>query len=95
MDSCIFVHGLGGHALDSFSSVTGTYVWPRDLLPNQYPQLRVWTYGYTPSSLDADSIKDYFEDAETFRRHLRLLRRNVKVKFAKSGLSELDGNNES
>ena len=77
--SCIAIHGWAGHALGSFRSPSSTYVWLRDALPEHCPRLRVWTYGYASGLTDPDSIEDVFEYAETFRRHLRILRQKTKV----------------
>ena len=49
-------------------------MWLRDSLPQHFPQLRVWIYGYESSLRDPDSLADVDEYAENFRWHLRDLR---------------------
>ena len=54
-------------------------MWLRDSLPKQFPRLRTWIYGYDSSLDDPNSIADVYEYAENFRRHLRILRKKLKV----------------
>ena len=77
--SCVVIHGWAGHALGSFKSPRPPYVWLRDSLPNDCPQLRIWTYGYRSVLTDQKSIADVFEYAKTFEQQLRILRQKSKV----------------
>ena len=79
--SCVVIHGWSGHALGSFKSARPPYVWLRDSLPNDCPQLRIWTYGYRSVLTDQESIADVFEYAKTFKQHLRSLRQKTKVRI--------------
>ncbi|KAF2655410.1 hypothetical protein K491DRAFT_778721 [Lophiostoma macrostomum CBS 122681] len=72
---CVLIHGLGGHAIASFTDDTTGFMWPRDKLPQAYPALQVWTYGYSSSLLDEDSNSNVYEWAESFKLHLRIHRR--------------------
>lgn len=79
--SCIIVHGWGGHALGSFKAHSwGPYIWIRDSLPAEFPQLRVWTYGYASKLLNADSVVDVDEWSLSFWRSIRRTRRMMLVR---------------
>jgi alpha-beta hydrolase superfamily lysophospholipase len=54
-------------------------MWLRDSVPVDFPQLRVWLYGYDSSLTDTDSVEDFYEYAQTLRRLLRGLRRKTKL----------------
>ena len=57
----IFVHGLDGHFLRTWTHENGT-CWARDLLPSELPGSRIFSYGY-PSKVMANKsdagIRDY------------------------------------
>jgi hypothetical protein len=57
----------------------GGFIWIRDALPRDAPQLRVWTYGYDSRLRDEETIADVYEWAEGFRLNLRVLMRHIKV----------------
>jgi hypothetical protein len=42
---CVAIHGWGGHAFGSFRAKGSLYMWLRDSIPEQFPQLRIWIYG--------------------------------------------------
>jgi hypothetical protein len=46
----VFVHGLGGHPVETWS--TRDVYWPRDLLSPGVPNIRIITFGY-----DANATK--------------------------------------
>ena len=79
--SCVVIHGWAGHAFGSFKSPRPPYVWLRDSLPDDCPQLRIWTYGYRSVLTDQKSIADVFEYAKSFKQQLRTLRQKTKVSF--------------
>ena len=53
--SIVLVHGINGHRVDTWKANNGI-VWPRDLLPNVFPNIRVMTFGYHGTYNDAMSI---------------------------------------
>lgn len=70
---------MGGHALGSFKDPNSSYVWMRDSLGKQLPQLRIWTYGYKSKQKDENLISDVFECGEPLRMDLRVLRKQSQV----------------
>jgi len=72
--SCVAIHGWGSHPLGGFKAHNDTYVWLRDSLAKDLPQLRVFMYGYTCDLTTADSISGVDDYADTFRRLLRDMR---------------------
>jgi len=57
----VVITGLGGHAMGSFRSTDGTFVWLRDALPKTLPKARILTYGYDTALLrnkSKESIRD-------------------------------------
>ncbi|KAI9799050.1 MAG: hypothetical protein M1833_004244 [Piccolia ochrophora] len=75
--SCVAIHGWGGHAFGSYRATGASYMWLRDSLPKHFPKLRVWIYGYESNLSDSHSTSNVYEDAENFRRALRILRRKI------------------
>jgi hypothetical protein len=80
----IAVTGLGGHALGSFRSSDGKYVWLRDDLPRSLPKARILTYGYDTTlraSRNKQSIrglaKVFLDTVASFRRATDTQRRPV------------------
>ncbi|KNG89709.1 LipA and NB-ARC domain protein [Aspergillus nomiae NRRL 13137] len=64
----VFVHGLNprgrtDHAFETWTHQNGTF-WPRDYLPQDIPQARVFVYGYNsyvtnPQAMSNASVKDH------------------------------------
>ncbi|PYH49339.1 LipA and NB-ARC domain protein [Aspergillus saccharolyticus JOP 1030-1] len=64
----VFVHGLNprgraDHPYETWTHQNGTF-WPRDYLPQDIPQARVFVYGYNsnitnPQSMSTASVKDH------------------------------------
>ena len=52
---CVAVCGLGGYAFGSFKDKGISYMWLRDSLPNDLPNLRVLLYGYDSGLDGSDS----------------------------------------
>jgi hypothetical protein len=78
----IALTGLGGHALGSFRSANGQFVWLRDALPGTIPKARILTYGYD-TKLQGDQSKQsigrlakvFLDALVTFRRNTGTQRR--------------------
>ena len=77
--NCVAVCGLGGHAFGSFKEKGGPYMWLRDSLPKDLPNLRVLLYGYDSGLEDSDSNQNVSVIADSFVGHLRELRPRSKV----------------
>ena len=77
---CVAVCGLGGHAFGSFKEKGTPYMWLRDSLPNDMPNLRVLLYGYDSGLDGSDSNQNVSVIAESFVGHLRFLRPQSKVR---------------
>jgi surfactin synthase thioesterase subunit len=57
----VAITGLGGHAMGSFRSTDGSFLWLRDVLPKTLPEARILTYGYDTALLknkSKESIRD-------------------------------------
>ncbi|KAI9044824.1 LipA and NB-ARC domain protein [Aspergillus affinis] len=64
----VFVHGLNprgrnDHPFETWTHQNGTF-WPRDLLPHDIPQARVFVYGYNsnianPQAMSTASVRDH------------------------------------
>lgn len=76
---CVAVCGLGGHAFGSFKEKGSSYMWLRDSLPNDLPNLRVLLYGYESGLEESDSSQNVSVIADSFVGHLSVLRPPPKV----------------
>jgi len=61
----VFVHGLNGHWMKTWTHENGTF-WPKDLLPHALPGARIYSYGY-PSQIFANKSVAGIRD---FSKHL-------------------------
>ena len=77
---CVAVCGLGGHAFGSFKEKGTPYMWLRDSLPNEMPNLRVLLYGYDSGLEGSDSNQNVSIIADSFVSHLSFLRPRSKVR---------------
>jgi hypothetical protein len=73
----VAVTGLGGHALGSFRSTSGSTVWLRDFAPQDVPQARFITYGYDTSVVASDSNQGVRELARTLLDSLATFRQRT------------------
>jgi hypothetical protein len=55
------------------------HVWLIDKLARNFPQLRLCTYGYSPSLRDQTASEDTYEFADTFVRLMRRMRSDSNV----------------
>ena len=76
---CVAVCGLGGHAFGSFKEKGTPYMWLRDSLPKDLPNLRVLLYGYESGLEGSDSNQNVSVIADSFLGHLKVLRPRTKV----------------
>ena len=76
---CVAVCGLGGHAFGSFKEKGTSYMWLRDSLPKDLPNIRILLYGYESELDGSDSNQNVSVIADSFIGHLRALRTQSKV----------------
>ena len=76
---CVAVCGLGGHAFGSFKEKGTPYMWLRDSLPKDLPNMRILLYGYESGLDGSESTLNISGIAETFVGHLRGLRSQSEV----------------
>jgi hypothetical protein len=60
-------------------AVESPHVWLIDKLAKNFPQLRVYTYGYSPSIQAQSAREDTYEFADTFVRLMRRMRSDSNV----------------
>ncbi|KAI9890829.1 MAG: hypothetical protein M1814_003613 [Vezdaea aestivalis] len=70
---CIVLHGWGGHAFGSFKDRDGYYMWLRDSLAKDIPQLRIILYGYKSSLIDNTIFAGIEEWTESLCNSLLML----------------------
>ena len=78
--NCVAVCGLGGHAFGSFKEKGTTYMWLRDSLPKDMPNLRVLLYGYASGLDGSDSNQNVSVIADSFVSQLGFLRLQSEVR---------------
>lgn len=66
----IAIHGLNGNAYSTWRHKNGT-LWLRDLLPNDLPGARIFTYGYPAEVLFSKSVGDIIDYSRGFLTELR------------------------
>lgn len=85
---CVAVCGLGGHAFGSFKEKGTSYMWLRDSLPRDMPNLRVMLYGYESRLEGSDSCQNISVIAGSFVGHLGHLRSQSKVSASRNTKSD-------
>jgi predicted alpha/beta hydrolase family esterase len=75
----VAVTGLGGHALGSFRSTDGRFVWLRDVLPKTLPKARILTYGYDTALVKNKSKESIRDLAKVFLDALAAFRRRTET----------------
>ena len=73
------IPGWGGHPIGSFMAEDSPYLWILDGIGRDFPQLRVWTYGYGTSLTQQGVGEDVYEFADSLCRSLRRLRLGLGV----------------
>ncbi|KAF7532235.1 hypothetical protein G7054_g8144 [Neopestalotiopsis clavispora] len=66
----IAVCGLGGHAFGSFKERSGTHMWLRDSLPQDFQNARVLIYGYDSHIPGSTSFQTLESLAASLRNHV-------------------------
>jgi hypothetical protein len=56
----VFVHGLNGGAISTWKSKSENVLWPKDLLPKDFPAARIYSFGYKVNAW-ADSQPPVFD----------------------------------
>ncbi|KAF8242731.1 hypothetical protein K440DRAFT_664567 [Wilcoxina mikolae CBS 423.85] len=54
----IAIHGLNGHALETWTHQKSRVLWLRDLLPDALPNSRIMTYGYNAKFKNFTALQD-------------------------------------
>ena len=85
---CVVVCGLGGHAFGSFKEKGTSYMWLRDSLPKDLPDLRILLYGYDSALCGSESTQNISGIALSFIGHLRDLRSQSEVRIVDHGESQ-------
>lgn len=70
----VAVHGLGGDAYKSWTHGNGK-LWLRDLLPEDLPSARVFTYGYNSAFV-------FSRETSTLREYARALLEDIRSERA-------------
>lgn len=78
----VFVHGLGGHPHETWTTSRSGIYWVRDFLPEDIPNARILTYGYNSSvasfstqisvSAVAESLLEDLAEQRTLIQEVRL-----------------------
>jgi hypothetical protein len=87
------VTGLGGHALGSFKQKNGPFVWLRDGLPVDAPDLRILSYGYDTTIVNSSSFQSLTDLAKSLQLDLegiqvRRERTKIRVHACLTGLQD-------
>ena len=82
--SIVAVHGLGGHAMNTWTHAETEKLWLRDLLPLAIPNARIMTFGYDSRVVDSRSILGIMENANSLLTHLGNYRNSRDMKVCDS-----------
>lgn len=77
--SIVAVHGLGGHAMDTWTHPSTGKLWLRDFLPVTIPDARILTFGYASKVVGSKSVIGIMENANSLLTQLSLFRDSHKV----------------
>jgi hypothetical protein len=83
--SVIAIHGLNGHWKDTWTDVSTSTFWLKDLLPSAIPDTRIISYGY-----DADTHGDHPVSKETIDGHARTFISQLVAQRKFTGVSPFD-----
>ena len=77
--SIIAVHGLGGHAIDTWTHPSTGKLWLRDFLPDAIPDARIMTFGYDSRVVGSKSVIGIAENANSLLTQLSISQDSHKV----------------
>ena len=77
--SVVAVHGLGGHAMATWTHESTGKLWLRDFLPHTIPNARIMTFGYDSRVVGTRSVIGMMENANILLTQLGFLRDSDKV----------------
>jgi hypothetical protein len=69
--SLVLVHGLNGDYIESWTHQESGVCWPRDLLPEQLPGIRVLSFSYSADIYGNTSIAGIRDNAQNLLSTLR------------------------
>lgn len=78
--SIIAVHGLNGHAFNTWAMKKTNVMWLRDFLPRQIPEARIMTYGYNSKVSDSIANGSFRDFSVALLNSIDLIR-TKEVKF--------------
>ena len=77
--SIVAVHGLGGHAMRTWTHDSTGKLWLRDFLPHTIPNAQIMTFGYDSRVAGSKGAIGMMGDANSLLTQLSLLRDSEKV----------------
>lgn len=83
--SLVAVHGLGGHALNTWTHSQSGTCWIRDLLPDRLPHIRVMAFGYNARKTRHQAELDFLDVALQLLAGLARLRKQHFVGIGPGG----------
>ena len=82
--SIVAVHGLGGHAMRTWTHAATEKLWLRDFLPLAIPNARIMTFGYDSRVVNSRSILGIMENANSLLTHLGNIRDSQDLEVGNS-----------
>lgn len=79
--SIIAVTGLAGHAFGSWKARGSPYMWLRDFLPQEIPNVRILVYGYDTRLPGSQSTASIMELSRKFLESVKTIRKQKEVSF--------------
>ena len=77
--SIVAVHGLGGHAMTTWTHDSTGKLWLRNFFPHTIPNARIMTFGYDSSVVSRRSVIGMMENANSLLTQLSLHRDSDEV----------------
>lgn len=78
--SLVAIHGLNGHAFDTWTHKKSKVMWLKDLLPELVPNIRIMTYGYNARFLNFAAQQDLRSITKKLLTELVDLRQSEEVR---------------